>query len=187
MAATEEIRFYKKDKPYFEFSNFYEVNDLEIDGKKWQTVEHYFQSQKFVYDNEEKNSSKYDEYVELIKNANTKAKAFYLGKQKIPLIFKKLIYSVGDKRSLFDIIEEYKKYVKIRNNWELIKVDVMRKAVFAKFSQNENLKNLLLLTGEKKIIEDSPRDKFWGIGGKGNGHNHLGKILMEVRTLLRKN
>ncbi len=37
------------------------------------------------------------------------------------------------------------------------------------------------------MIEDSPKDKFWGdAGGKGIGKNMLGKILMRVRNELRE-
>ena len=41
--APKIINFYNEPE---EFSN-YLVAPIEIDGKEWQTVEHYFQSQKF--------------------------------------------------------------------------------------------------------------------------------------------
>lgn len=40
------IEFYTKNRPYFEFSNFYET-EIIIDGKVYKSSEHYYQSQKF--------------------------------------------------------------------------------------------------------------------------------------------
>jgi len=38
----------------------------------------------------------------------------------------------------------------------------MKKALYAKFTQDQTLKTLLLETGENEIIEASPRDSYWG-------------------------
>ncbi len=62
----------------------------------------------------------------------------------------------------------------------------MRKALYAKFSQNEQLRNLLLSTGNRDPIADSPTDGYWGRGSDGLGKNRLGMLLMELRTRLRK-
>ncbi len=43
---TSEIIFCKLNEPYGEFSNFY-PSSMTIDGKKYKTVEHYYQSMKF--------------------------------------------------------------------------------------------------------------------------------------------
>jgi len=76
--------------------------------------------------------------------------------------------------------------IPVRKDWEAVKVDVMRDAVYAKFEQNPELKEKLLETGDLKIVENSPVDFFWGVGSDGSGENTLGKILMEVRERLRK-
>jgi ribA/ribD-fused uncharacterized protein len=44
----------------------------------------------------------------------------------------------------------------------------------------------LLSTGNQLIVENSPVDYYWGCGADGSGKNMLGKILMEVREILRK-
>jgi hypothetical protein len=73
----------------------------------------------------------------------------------------------------------------ITEDWENKKVDVMRKGLISKFSQNVLLEQALLKTGDSILIEDSPTDMFWG--GKLEGSkNMLGKLLMEVREELRK-
>lgn len=73
----------------------------------------------------------------------------------------------------------------IKPEWNEIKVDRMRNILRVKFSQHEDLKKLLLGTGDAILIEDSKTDAFWGIGKKGNGKNMLGVLLMEIRKEMR--
>jgi ribA/ribD-fused uncharacterized protein len=74
---------------------------------------------------------------------------------------------------------------KLRGDWESVKVAIMRQAVMAKFTQHEDLRELLLSTGEARIVEHTENDDYWGDGGDGSGKNMLGAILMEIRELLR--
>ncbi|ELY5817264.1 NADAR family protein [Cronobacter turicensis] len=74
----------------------------------------------------------------------------------------------------------------LREDWELIKDDVMRFAVLKKFSQNDEAKNILLSTGGAELIEHTKNDRYWADGGDGTGKNMLGKILMETRSILHK-
>lgn len=73
----------------------------------------------------------------------------------------------------------------LRRDWESVKVEVMRKAVQAKFTQHDELRGLLLETGDAKIVEHTENDAYWGDGGDGSGKNMLGRILMEVRDRIR--
>ena len=75
---------------------------------------------------------------------------------------------------------------KLRRDWESVKVNVMREAVLAKFTQHDDLRELLLSTGDAKIVEHTERDDYWGDGGDGRGKNMLGRILMDVREKLRE-
>jgi ribA/ribD-fused uncharacterized protein len=75
---------------------------------------------------------------------------------------------------------------KIDPQWDTKRDDVMRKALYAKFSQNEQLRNKLLSTGNRTLIEENPTDGYWGSGNDGNGKNRLGVLLMELRSQLRK-
>ena len=75
---------------------------------------------------------------------------------------------------------------KLRSDWESVKVGVMRKALRAKAEQHDSIKELLLSTGDRKIIEDSPNDGYWGCGADGKGRNMLGRLWMEVRQELRE-
>lgn len=74
---------------------------------------------------------------------------------------------------------------KLRKDWESIKVQVMRRALVAKFQQHSDLSDLLFSTGDAKLVEHTENDAYWGDGGDGKGKNMLGQLLMEVRQLLR--
>jgi len=75
--------------------------------------------------------------------------------------------------------------VPIRDDWEQVKLDIMRAAVRHKFSEHRKIAELLLSTGDAELIEAAPRDAFWGNGKDGTGKNWLGRILMEIRRELR--
>ena len=81
--------------------------------------------------------------------------------------------------------------VHLRSDWEEVKYPLMVEVCYAKFSQNEGLKNLLLSTGKEELIEDTTawHDNIWGNCEcprciNKPGQNLLGKALMEVRSLL---
>jgi N-glycosidase YbiA len=67
-------------------------------------------------------------------------------------------------------------------DWQQRKLTVMEKALCQKFATHLDLRQLLLNTGTATIIEDSPVDYFWGCGLDRSGENHLGQILMQIRT-----
>jgi ribA/ribD-fused uncharacterized protein len=69
------------------------------------------------------------------------------------------------------------KVVKVREDWEDVKEDFMYRALRAKFTQNSNLKIMLLATGSLKLGENSPNEFYWGCRGK----NRLGELLMRLR------
>jgi ribA/ribD-fused uncharacterized protein len=75
---------------------------------------------------------------------------------------------------------------KLRRDWESAKIEVMVRAVTAKFTQYSELRELLLSTGDAKLVEHTVNDDYWGDGGDGSGKNMLGRILMQVRQKLRE-
>jgi len=74
---------------------------------------------------------------------------------------------------------------KRRKDWQVVKVGIMTELVRAKTTQNKDVLDCLLATGNRKIIENSPWDTFWGIGDDGNGQNQMGIIWMQIRDELR--
>ncbi len=73
----------------------------------------------------------------------------------------------------------------LHEDWNDVKEDVMRRALQAKFTTHPALRDLLLATGDQKIVENAPGDFYWGIGRDGTGQNRLGVLLVELRTILR--
>ncbi|MFJ1705074.1 NADAR family protein [Kitasatospora sp. NPDC088346] len=73
----------------------------------------------------------------------------------------------------------------LRRDWERVKDDVMRRAVAAKFRTHEDIRCILLATGDEELVEDTGTDHYWGRGRTGTGRNMLGRILMRTRTGLR--
>lgn len=71
-----------------------------------------------------------------------------------------------------------------REDWERVRLVVMRGLVFMKFIINTNLRKQLIDTGDEELIEGNWwKDTFWGVCN-GVGENNLGKILMEIRKCL---
>jgi ribA/ribD-fused uncharacterized protein len=77
--------------------------------------------------------------------------------------------------------------IKVRKDWEDIKVKVMWAGLWAKF-ENPNLRHMLLATKDAKLIEGNWwGDAFWGVDLKtGKGKNKLGKLLMQLRDKLKE-
>ena len=76
------------------------------------------------------------------------------------------------------------RHVLLREDWEEVKYQVMKEIVSAKFL-DPDLKEKLLATGDTELIEGNTwHDCWWGVCD-GVGQNNLGKILMEIRNLLK--
>lgn len=76
----------------------------------------------------------------------------------------------------------------IVSDWSTIKFDRMRQILCAKFTQHDDLRELLLSTGDARLVEvgktDNAVNRLWGeVNGKGK--NMLGLLLMELRSELR--
>ena len=70
------------------------------------------------------------------------------------------------------------------NEWALVRDDVMRIGLEAKFNQNPDLRKKLLGTGSSRLVEDSLRDAYWG-GILDGSFNRLGTLLEELRESYR--
>lgn len=81
--------------------------------------------------------------------------------------------------------------------WKRNRVGIVYRHLLAKFSQNSNLRQSLMNTKNKLLVEASPMDKIWGCGlnavtaaktpvNKWPGLNLLGKLLTAVREELRQ-
>lgn len=76
--------------------------------------------------------------------------------------------------------------IRLREDWEDVKLSVMYQVCWAKFTQNGCLKKRLIATGDAYLEEGNTwGDRYWGTVN-GVGKNNLGKILMRVREELRQ-
>ena len=137
-------------------SNFYPAK-IEHQGITYPTVEHYYVSMKV------KNDQQIDgKYITMIDCRELIA--------KMPQASK---------------VKQFGKIIKVRRDWDDVKLDVMLWGVREKFKHTD-LKDLLLSTGDQELVEGNTwNDTYWGIC-RGEGQNNLGKILMKVRMELRQ-
>ncbi|OFY67529.1 MAG: hypothetical protein A2Y71_14385 [Bacteroidetes bacterium RBG_13_42_15] len=68
-----------------------------------------------------------------------------------------------------------------RSDWFDVKFNIMMKAVTAKFEQHNDLRDILVSTGNAILKEHTELDHYWADGGDGSGRSRLGEILMAVR------
>lgn len=83
--------------------------------------------------------------------------------------------------------KRYGRRIKLREDWESVKFDIMYRINLDKYTSNLSLKKKLLDTCNEYIQEGNMwGDTIWGIDLKtGKGENNLGKILMRIRDELR--
>lgn len=77
--------------------------------------------------------------------------------------------------------------------WQQNRYGIVLEGNYLKFSQDEELNQKLLATGNRELVEASPRDRIWGVGFAARyasdnrrewGLNLLGKVLTETRERL---
>lgn len=156
------ILYYRRDRTMFRFLSHFYPSPVDIDCERWATVEHFYQGQKSFDEN----------YRNAIRTAVSPAMAKKLAAQ--PTAPRKI-----SKDSWF---KEHQ--VEPRADWYEVKLDIMRRADWAKYSQHSQLLRLLIATGDAELIEDSESEPFWGIGADGLGTSWAGRVLMEVRQKL---
>ncbi|NQZ76698.1 MAG: NADAR family protein [Ekhidna sp.] len=83
----------------------------------------------------------------------------------------------------------------VQDVWEDKRIEIVIEGNYHKFIQNKDLKDYLIGTKNRILVEASPVDSVWGIGMTSNdefayiptkwkGHNLLGFALMNVRDRL---
>ena len=176
---SDVIKFFGADKPWGELSNFYPLTQpIIFDGKPYPTSEHLYHTCKYIYPNAPAINQ---EYIEIIRTASTPYKAKLLANQT-----KNNRYYWN--QELNSIIDLYViKGIKARDDWnftlenynENVKYYVMKYILLCKFKTDKHCRDVLLSTGNAKLMENSPYDNYWG--GQGN---KLGILLEEVRKEL---
>nr|VFJ48932.1 MAG: conserved hypothetical protein, ribA/ribD-fused [Candidatus Kentron sp. FW] len=139
--------FYSEKMPTGWLGN-YSPHPITLDGHRWPTVEHYFQSAKFSGHS----------LQEIIREKATPQEA------------KELAWQNNDM---------------LRSDWEQVRVGVMQRALSAKFEQHPYLRKPLMETGDRKLVELSRTDTFWGSRISGEGLNTMGDLLSALRLRYR--
>jgi len=169
------ILFYKTKEQYGCFSNF-SRHEVTIYGRTWKTSEHAFQAMKFAG---------HPEVVQRVWEAETPRDAANLGRDRsLPL------RKDWDQRPSMGIEIAQPEDLVVRPVpaeplFERVKDVIMYEVCFAKFHGNEEIRKVLLGTGDEPLIEDTTDDLYWGWGAEHIGENKLGRILMAVRSTLR--
>lgn len=73
-----------------------------------------------------------------------------------------------------------------KDNFNSIKNKVMYEGILEKFRQNRNIAYKLIETRNREIAETTVDEYYWGIGKDKTGQNIIGKILMQVRSKIKK-
>jgi hypothetical protein len=169
--SSEFVLFYEASEiPYGAFCNYY-ISPITIAGKQYLTVEHYYQSEKYS-----------NAYSEIIRCASTPNKARVLARQEI-----RGGYAWRAELNEMIRLNQAKGFTldTMKADWENgVKDSVMYTGLQAKFRQHPHLAKMLLNTKDKIIVENSPRDWYWGCGKDGKGKNMLGIALMKLRKEL---
>ncbi len=122
----------------------------------------------------------------------------YMMSEKAKLFKDDKMYQLILKETSQKKIKGYGRKIKNFNSeeWDKNKINIVVQGNILKFSQNEDLKQFLIETGDKILVEASPTDRIWGIGLdqydpdsrnplKWKGENLLGFSLMKVRDIIK--
>ncbi len=72
--------------------------------------------------------------------------------------------------------------LKFKETWNDEAEAVMAEGLAYKFGQNKALRDILVSTYPRRLIEENARDDVWGAGATGNGQNKLGRLLAKERS-----
>lgn len=111
-------------------------------------------------------------------------------------------HDIAEKILATDDVAKIKKYGRMVSNynenyWNGVRQLIVYEGLYAKFSQNESIRQQLLATGDAILAECAVKDKIWGIGlsmtdlkrfdmNSWKGQNLLGYSLMMVRDRINK-
>lgn len=76
----------------------------------------------------------------------------------------------------------YQNLDKQRKDWEKVELEIMEELLRLKVEQNPYVLRKLLETKDYYIVEDSPKDAYWGWGENRDGLNNLGRLWMKIRN-----
>lgn len=78
-------------------------------------------------------------------------------------------------------VKRYGRSIELREGWNDIRINEMRKILENKFGDQELMEKLQNTKPHELIEGNSWGDVFWGESPLGTGRNELGKLLMSIR------
>jgi ribA/ribD-fused uncharacterized protein len=72
-----------------------------------------------------------------------------------------------------------------KKGWKTLRQVLMTRAIYTKCKTYPEVAERLLATGDKKLVENSAYDYFWGCGRDRRTENTNGKVMMNVREQIR--
>ena len=185
------IPFWRKDDQYGYFCQWYDEYNFILNNE--------------IFEQLPKEIRDLDVYKDNFMNIRAMSGSFNTA-EKFMMMCKALLFGDSNTYSQMEVSTDPKiqkalgRKVKNFNQdvWDHYCKDIVVIGNYLKFSQNSILKQFLLDTHDKKIIEASPIDTIWGIGLKFDdpnildtdnwkGTNYLGECLMKVREIIRNN
>ncbi len=73
-----------------------------------------------------------------------------------------------------------------QRDWKRLQLVYMTRGTYTKARAYQEVREALLDTGERTIVETSQYDYYWGCGRDTRGENRFGRMLMDVRARLRE-
>ena len=77
------------------------------------------------------------------------------------------------------------RFLQKKKDWKKLRKVLMTRAIYTKCKTYPAVAKRLLETGDKKLVENSAYDYFWGCGRDRRAENTYGKVMMNVREKLR--
>jgi len=160
-------------------SNFSD-HAIIVDDQHYPTVEHYFQTMKFVAA-----TAVADDVID---NAisNNSGNTINDNKDNTSIIsnneIAKYIHHAATPDEAQALAKRYKQYR--RADWSDVKDQIMLLALQVKLETHTDIRELLLSTGQAQLVETSPVDDYWGIGANCQGLNRMGQLWMSLRASL---
>lgn len=179
MPRLAPVLFYSPRDPFGFFSNF-SRHKVTIYGRTWATSEHAFQAMKY--------HPHRPDLMDRVYLSPTPRGAAEVGRDRtLPLRVgwdepvEQGTLPDGPPVPIHAMVDDSRGPARAIENF---RDAIMYQVVFEKFSQHADLRKAILDTGEAPIIEDAPRDFYWGWGSSREGVNRLGKVLMVARAVL---
>jgi len=60
--------------------------------------------------------------------------------------------------------------------------ELMEKIFRAKLTQHQDIRDILIESGDRELLKVYDTDYYWGTGADGSGENRMGKLWMKLRS-----